>query len=263
MERIYIPEDANEIKSTSSKGDQSKWLIGNRWVKQNTRGYEHLAEYTASLILSASSLPFLEYVSYTPCPLVFADGRESSGCYSEDFRGLYKQEVSLERLFEANFESTADLLGHRTYSTADKFTALTEKIHQFTGLDTTHTLSRMFAFDAFILNEDRHTNNILFLYDIKEASWQLAPMFDHGLSLLSDTKDYPMSVDINILKRKVKAKPLNSAFKKQLSLYQGEAFIDVKKLTHSLSSSPFPLGRVKDVVNMQLNDPALQKLLKG
>jgi hypothetical protein len=38
MEKIHIPASAVSIVSTSSKGDQSKWLIKEKWVKQNTRG---------------------------------------------------------------------------------------------------------------------------------------------------------------------------------------------------------------------------------
>ncbi|MER2115169.1 MAG: 16S rRNA (cytidine(1402)-2'-O)-methyltransferase, partial [Solibacillus isronensis] len=34
MKKIHIPADAARIISTSSKGDQSKWRIGDTWVKQ-------------------------------------------------------------------------------------------------------------------------------------------------------------------------------------------------------------------------------------
>lgn len=33
MERIQIPENAQTIISTSSKGDQTKWLVDDIWVK--------------------------------------------------------------------------------------------------------------------------------------------------------------------------------------------------------------------------------------
>lgn len=33
MERIKIPQNNKVIVSASSKGDQSKWLIGDKWVK--------------------------------------------------------------------------------------------------------------------------------------------------------------------------------------------------------------------------------------
>ncbi|WP_235616075.1 hypothetical protein [Metasolibacillus fluoroglycofenilyticus] len=56
METIYIPADAVRIISTSSKGDQSKSRVGDKWVKQNTRGYEGQAEVLASLVLAHSTL---------------------------------------------------------------------------------------------------------------------------------------------------------------------------------------------------------------
>ena len=122
-------------------------------------------------------------------------------------------------------------------------------------------LTRMLAFDALILNEDRHTNNLLFLYNFKLNTWELAPLFDHGLSLLSDVKDDPLGIDIEILKRKVKAKPFNTNFKKQLALYEGPPFIHVEKLKRLLDASPYDLGRTYNVIQMQLNDPAFEKLL--
>ena len=66
METIYIPAKAIPIVSTSSKGDQTKWRIKGKWIKQNSRGYENLAEYAASLMLKASTLKPTEYVLYDP-----------------------------------------------------------------------------------------------------------------------------------------------------------------------------------------------------
>ncbi|UJL46603.1 hypothetical protein KFZ58_01150 [Virgibacillus sp. NKC19-16] len=51
MDTIKIPNDAGMIISTSSKGDQAKWLVGDKWVKENPRGYENIAEYITSLVL--------------------------------------------------------------------------------------------------------------------------------------------------------------------------------------------------------------------
>ncbi|MGF9977326.1 hypothetical protein [Viridibacillus arvi] len=69
METIHIPIDAERIISTSSKGDQSKWRIGNKWVKQNARGYEGQAEVLASIVLECSTLDalnmsFISHVSF-------------------------------------------------------------------------------------------------------------------------------------------------------------------------------------------------------
>jgi hypothetical protein len=260
MEKIQIPHDAEPIFSTTSKGDQSKWLVGNKWIKENTRGYENMAEYTASLILESSTLPKNSYVPYVPCLIEKVDGTITEGCYSIDFRGHF-QEVTLERLFEANFEATDDILNNTRYTVEDRFHFIMDKVHKFTGLDVSQKIAQILAFDAFILNEDRHTNNILFLFDPKTESWQLAPIFDHGLSLLSDTKDYPIGQPIDILIRKVKAKPFSPSFKKQLALYKGEPFIHREMLLKKLDESPYNLGRAKEVVLAQLEDPSLQRLL--
>jgi hypothetical protein len=260
MEKIKIPQDAETIVSTSSKGDQSKWLVGNKWIKENTLGYENMAEYVAYLILNSSTLPKNSFVPYTPCLIEKYDGTVTEGCYSKDFRGLL-QEVTLERLFEANFETTDDILNNNRYSTKDKFHSIMDKVFDFTGLNISHEVAQMLAFDAFILNEDRHTNNILFLFEPKTETWQLSPIFDHGLSLLSDVKDYPLGKPMSILKRKVKAKPLNSSFTKQLALYQGEPFINRSLLLEKLDEVPYDLGRAKDVVLSQLRDFQLQRLI--
>ena len=192
MERVHIPAEAISIVSTSSKGDQSKWLVKEKWIKQNTRGYEDIAEYVASLILKASTLDPSQYVLYEPCEIQFGNGQVTKGCYSLDFRGTEQQEISLERLFEKHFESTSDILENTKLSTKEKIVQIVEKVQLFTGLDIMLPLTRMLAFDALILNEDRHTNNLLFLYNHNLDKWKLAPIFDHGLSLLSDVKDYPL-----------------------------------------------------------------------
>ena len=259
MEIIQIPPDATRMISTSSKGDQSKWRIGDKWVKQNARGYEGQAEILASLVLSCTTLVPDAYVTYYSCLIELADEERSTGCYSHDFRGKL-QEVTLERLFEANFTSTDLILDNQSLSTADKFEQVMAQIAQFTGLDVRLDIARLLAFDALILNEDRHTNNILFLYSPTQKSWQLAPIFDNGLSFLSDQKDYPLGKPLTILKRKVKAKPFNASFSKQLALYKGPAFINKKALLAKLDDTSLDFGRAKEVLLSQLRDPVFDRL---
>jgi len=259
METIHIPADAIRIISTSSKGDQSKWRVGDKWVKQNTRGYEGQAEVLASLVLACSTLQENDYVRYYPCEIILPDGETSIGCYSYDFRGKL-QEVTLERLFEANFTSTDPILNDTSLSTTEKFEQIIQQVQAFTGLNVRKEIARLLAFDALILNEDRHTNNILFLYNPTDDTWQLAPIFDNGLSLLSDERDYKPGKPLTILKRQVKAKPFNSSFSKQLALYAGPAFIDKAMLLRKLEETTFDFGRAKQVLLSQLNDPSLAYL---
>ncbi|MBE1555560.1 hypothetical protein [Sporosarcina limicola] len=260
METIRIPVGAEAIISTSSKGDQSKWRIGDKWIKKNARSYENTAESVASLILQSTTRSPSQYVTYTPCIIEEANGELSEGCYSLDFRGT-QQEVTLERLHEANFTTTDSIVNNTRLSTVEKFNAIIEQIHGFTGLDITDGIARMLAFDAFILNEDRHTNNILFLYNPPTKTWELAPIFDNGLSLLSDIKDYPLGKPISVLKRLVRAKPFNSSFSKQLALYKGKPFINKDLLLQNIDNANFEMGRAKDVLLSQLRDPQFNHLI--
>lgn len=102
MEIIQIPFDVARMISTSSKGDQSKWLAFDKWVKQNARGYEGQAEILASQVLSCTTLVTDSYVTYYPCLIELPDEEQSIGCYSHDFKGKL-QEVTLEHLFKTNF----------------------------------------------------------------------------------------------------------------------------------------------------------------
>ena len=79
MEIIQIPPDATRMISTSSKGDQSKWRIGDKWVKQNARGYEGQAEILASLVLSCTTLVPDAYVTYYSCLIELADEEHIHG----------------------------------------------------------------------------------------------------------------------------------------------------------------------------------------
>lgn len=258
VETIRIPKGAAPILSTSSKGDQSKWHIDGKWIKQDSRGYEGEAEVLASQLLEFSTLNQDEFVKYYSCKIILPSGEGAMGCYSYDFRSSL-QEVTLERLFEANFDSTDELLNSTSLSTEEKFGSILQLIKKYTGLDARNEISRMLAFDALLLNEDRHTSNIVFLYNPLNEEWRLAPIFDNGLSLLSDTKDYPLGKPLSVLMREVKAKPFSSSFTKQLSLYKGPAFLDKRKIMDFLQTLD-STNLAARVIKSRLNDPLFQRL---
>ncbi|KOO51835.1 hypothetical protein [Viridibacillus arvi] len=69
-----------------------------------------------------------------------------------------------------------------------------------------------------------------------------------------------MAVIHTILKRKVKAKPFNSSFSKQLALYTGPAFLKKQALLEAIESSTIDFGRAKQVLLSQLIDPIFKHL---
>ncbi|WP_431807444.1 hypothetical protein [Lysinibacillus sphaericus] len=70
IERVSIPKSAQPIISTSSKGDQSKWRIGDKWVKQNAamrvmQKYWRLLYLAAPVCLSTATFnTFLVKLNY-------------------------------------------------------------------------------------------------------------------------------------------------------------------------------------------------------
>ena len=54
-----------ETENRSSKGNQLKWRNGDIWYKADYTGYEGLAEYVISHLITNSSLASDEYVLYT------------------------------------------------------------------------------------------------------------------------------------------------------------------------------------------------------
>ena len=75
------------IAETSSKGNQEKWVEGNRWYKLDQFGYEALAETLISQLLEHSNCeqdyPF-RFTRYE-MERITAHGVERTGCSSENF----------------------------------------------------------------------------------------------------------------------------------------------------------------------------------
>ena len=70
-------------------------------------------------------------------------------------------------------------------------------------------LTAILELDCLTLNEDRHTNDLAVLRDEETKEFRLCPIFDNGLSLLSDLNDYPLTDDLYTCIERVKAKPFD------------------------------------------------------
>lgn len=255
----------NPLHSVISKGNQKKWYDPQRklWIKEDMLGYEGTAEFVASLVLEHSTLQITQYVKYRPC-LIQDQNKHTltTGCISQDFHNGW-EEVTLAKLFDAYNISTSYLSANTDPFT--KFNITVDLVKNLTGINIAHDLSLTLAFDAVILNEDRHLNNIVLLTR-KGYTWKYVPIFDNGLSLLSDTKSYPKGIrpPKNYISR-VKARPFTTAFKKQAQLYTGKPFINITSLIKTLdnlnkTSPSIDLGRAETILRIQLRQPHLQHL---
>lgn len=215
MRVIDLTEIQKEkIENHTSKGNQPKWHIKDKWYKADHMGYEALAEYVVSELLKKSNV--CDFVEYHLIRIKY-DDKEDIGCVSEDFKEEYEMLIPIEKLHRQYFgKGLADTIAGKC-SIQDKISYTVDFIEKITGLkDVGKYFGVMLAVDAFFLNEDRHTNNIAVLRGEKSGRYRFAPIFDNGLSLLSDTNEYLWNEDIYDNIKKVQAKPFARNFDEQL-----------------------------------------------
>lgn len=214
MRRIELARASQvEREGHTSKGDQPKWLMDGIWYKADHMGYESLAEIAASRILQRSTVS--DYVVYEPV-LIQTEEKLLPGCASRNFRGEQETLIPLERLHRAyHGEGLAQAIG-KLPGAEERLRYTVDFVVQVTGLaGFGRYLATTLALDAFVLNEDRHTNNLAVIRNDVTKAFRLCPLFDHGLSFLSDTSDYPLGEDVYTCMGRVKAKPFSTDFWEQ------------------------------------------------
>ncbi|WP_410513088.1 hypothetical protein PaeBR_01020 [Paenibacillus sp. BR2-3] len=170
------------------------------------------------------------------------------GCYSEDFLLPGESLITLHRLLESYGVKFDDVL--RDQSTRDSVLFIIEFLRKMISLDTLEYFSIMLPLDAFLLNEDRHLNNIAFIHG--PTGYRLCPYFDHGLSLLSDTTDYPFSMPTDVALRKVKAKPFSLQFSKQARALETSLQFNRSSVLQFIEQYDAELGRVSQILISQM-----------
>lgn len=202
------------LNGHTSKGDQPKWQRKGKWYKADHMGYEALAEVVISRLLKKSNVK--DFVSYEPVRVLY-ENKEKNACVSTNFREGNEILLPFERLHRAyHGRGLAEELAHR--ETGEKIRYTVNFLEQTTGLQQVGKyLTMLLELDAFFLNEDRHTNNLAVIRNEDTKEYRLCPVFDNGLSLLSDMNDYPMEEDIYCSISHVKAKPFDQDFDEQVS----------------------------------------------
>lgn len=223
--------------SSTSKGNQIKWFQNNMYIKADSMGYEGFAEVLTSELLKYIDIPF-DYIDYFPCEIK-EKGRQYSGCYSYNYLTSNECFISIARLLECRYKNI-DLI-YKKYVGKALVDFIIQFIKEQTGLDITEYLSILTKFDYLILNEDRHFNNINLIYNSITKAYKLGPIFDNGLSLLSDTTDYDILDTISANIKQVKSKPFSNNFNKQV------AYFDNKPLKIDIQSYYKALEKHKDL----------------
>ena len=202
------------LQNHTSKGDQPKWRLGDVWYKADHMGYEALSEVVVSRVLELSNIK--EFVRYTPIQIL-TDSGTKTGCASNNFKSSDEMLIPLERLHRTFYgQGLAAYIAQM--EPVEKIAYTVRFIEETTKLKVVGAyITAILELDAFFLNEDRHTNNLAVLRNEKTKEFRLCPLFEHGLSLLSDMNDYPLTEDIYSCISRIRAKPFSEDFNEQVS----------------------------------------------
>lgn len=254
-------QDIRQENRQSSKGNQLKWLKGEKWYKADYTGYEGLAEYITSHLMEFSTLNRGEFILYDTVKIKYNDVIYL-GCQSSHFLPPHWQMITLERLFWQQFGESLYQSVFRIKDIESREIFLVEQIEKLTGLQGFGKyISILLTIDAFFLNEDRHTHNIAVLMD-EYGKYYYCPLFDHGASLMADTRmDYPMNVSLDKLYEKPTAKTFCGDFDEQLDIAEklfGQHLrfrftnADVEKILQSEQEYPAEMKeRVRELIRLQ------------
>lgn len=132
---------------------------------------------------------------------------------SLDFLKDGEELITLARLFQCNHLDIYKEI--EKMDTVSRIMFVIENTEKFTGLsEFSKWLCKLLEFDAFILNDDRHFHNIAVIKS--NSSYRTMPIFDNGGSFLSDRSFYPVTTQFKKNLKKVKSKPFNTSFDKQV-----------------------------------------------
>jgi len=206
-----------KVAETSSKGNQEKWLDGNRWYKLDQFGYEAVSETLISALLVHSNIETDTPFSFTRYRMerINVHGRERTGCSSENFMPPQSSIITLSHLFKKHLSGSLKETLARLTSDKLRIAYLAEATADITGLKQfPQYLSLLFEVDALFLNDDRHLNNIAVIEH--GGKYDYCPIFDNGAGLLSNTQILQMDIEPKSLISSVRAKPFNTTFNRQI-----------------------------------------------
>ena len=199
-----------------TNGNQRKFRYRDTWYKLDFMGVEGLSEVLCSRLADALHLKHVEYK-----PLVQLDESGHSfnnvknrGCTSKHFLGEDECEYTLYRLLAYH---TGDMICLNMFNRPDiaaeaRMEAATARMTPLVGEAVwKETLGTVLLFDYLTVNDDRHLNNISFIYNQRTQTFKPAPLFDNGSALLS-------GLPVNITDTgRLRAKPFSTSFTRQVN----------------------------------------------
>lgn len=156
------------LKSYSELGGKKIYYKLSNFDKVNgVVGHECVNELIVDRLLTILGIPHLQYQLIHADVLVDGRNHDVYLCASEDFKAIGESKTALDAYKEAEGSSKESALEFCIRNGWEDY------------------IYQMLVVDFLILNRDRHGANIEVLKNSRKKTIRLAPLFDHGLSLLS------------------------------------------------------------------------------
>ena len=130
-------------------------------------GHECVNELIADRLLTILGIEHLSYSLIHADVLINGEIHETYLCASDDFKEKNESKIALDAYYEAEKVNDESILEFCRRNGWEEY------------------LYKMLVVDFLILNRDRHGANIEVLRNSKKKTIRIAPLFDHGISLLS------------------------------------------------------------------------------
>ena len=187
---IYAP------KNEANSGEQAKFKLGNQWIKLDNVAangdYIHEGSHTALAEVVSSGIAIMSNFT-NPCPVEYhaqqvqMNNISYVACRSSDF--LHDGETII----------TADDMAQKINEKNGNRMDMPEQLYELTDMEKVCNFkeyyNKMVLFDALVLNQDRHTNNIAFIRDVS-GNIKNANLFDNGAAFLSDHSWYGLDAGV-------------------------------------------------------------------
>ncbi len=173
------------LKSYSEIGEKKVYYkLSDYDAIEGIVGHECVNELIVDRLLTILGIEHLHYTLIHAEVAIDGKKLETHLCASEDFKAKGENKIALDVYYES--EKNADE------------SPLTFCIRQ--GWE--RYIYEMLVVDFLILNRDRHGANIEILRNSKKKTIRIAPLFDHGLSLLSRCRDEKSIAEYDVMEDK-------------------------------------------------------------
>ena len=241
MREVTIDEKYRVIIDGTSDGTQDKYFKDGIWYKTDRYGGEGHNEALVSKLLSCTNID--NYVEYEE---VIINGHK--GCCSSNFLNKNEEYISIYRLHANSVGGDiAKKLMYMDYD--DQVDYVRNFVKNETGLNADEFLADLFWLDGVILNDDRHFNNIGFIFD--GNSFTPAPIFDNGKSFFCGNAKYNPVADMNDNIKKVRFRPFTANNPMMRKTFATQVTVDYERLNDILSHEENPI--FKNVLDYTLN----------